>query len=116
MAGEPLLKHFDSPDEVREFEKVRVEVVHLGETTLERRFYQPGWRWSEDSKPRAGTDSCQVHHTGHVVAGSMVIRMDDGHEFEMGPGDAAVVPPGHDGWVVGDEPVEYFEIIRADGS
>lgn len=113
MAAEPLLKHFDSPDEVREFEKVRVEVVHLVDTTLERRFYQPGWRWSEHSKPRAGTDSCQVHHTGHIVEGQMMIRMDDGTEFEMGPGDAAVVPPGHDGWVVGDETVRYFEIIGA---
>jgi uncharacterized cupin superfamily protein len=65
---------------------------------------EPGWRWSEHVKPIAGTASCQALHTGHVISGRIMIRMDDGSEREFGPGDAYVIPPGHDGWVVGDEP------------
>lgn len=109
----PILKRLDDPDEVREFEKGRVEVVHLGDATIARLLLEPGWRWSEHVRPKVGTDSCQVFHTGYVVKGRLATRMDDGTEFEMGPGEAAVIPPEHDGWVVGDEPVEYIEFTGA---
>ena len=78
--------------------------VQLGETTIGRGVFGPGWRWSESVKPIAGTDTCQAHHTLYVLSGHMGIRMDDGTEAEVGPGDAVVIPPGHDAWVVGDEP------------
>src|SRR5206468_11925959 len=63
--------------------------------------FEPGWKWSESVKPIAGTDSCQVAHTGYQLSGRMVVRMDDGSEHEFRPGDAGIIPPGHDAWVVG---------------
>ena len=66
--------------------------------------FEPGWRWSEDVKPIAGTDSCQVHHTGICISGSMTVRYDDGGEMTIGPGDVVDLAPGHDAWTLGDEP------------
>jgi Cupin domain len=98
-------KRFESPDEVREFEaNGRVELVNLDSGPVGRGTFEPGWRWSNDVKPLAGTDSCQVEHIGYVVAGRMKVVMDDGQEVEVGPGDAFHMPPGHDAWTVGDEP------------
>jgi hypothetical protein len=83
-----------------------VEVTTLGEFNASRFVLKPGWRWSESVKPIVGTDSCQVLHTGYNVSGRLHVRMEDGTEEEgFGPGDAYVIPPGHDAWVVGDEPV-----------
>ena len=70
---------------------------------------QPGWKWSEHIKPLVGTDSCQVAHQGITISGSMCVKMDDGTEITFGPGDAFYIPPGHDGWVVGDEPMKCYE-------
>jgi hypothetical protein len=98
-------KSLDSPDETRTFENGKTEVVTLGDFTASRLVLAPGWRWSENVKPIAGTDSCQVLHTGYQVSGRLYVRLDDGTEKEFGPGDAYVIPPGHDAWVVGDEPV-----------
>ena len=99
-----LIKSLDSPDETRPFAAHgSMAVVQLGETTIGRGTFEPGWRWSQDVKPIAGTDSCKFHHTLYVLSGRMGVRMDDGAEFEVGPGDAAVIPPGHDAWTVGDE-------------
>ena len=67
--------------------------------------FEPGWRWSNDVKPIAGTDSCEAPHFQYHVSGRLAIRMDDGTEFVAGPGDITVLPSGHDAWVVGDEPV-----------
>ena len=78
-----------------------------------RAIFEPGWKWSESVKPIAGTDSCQVAHMGYQISGRMKVRMDDGSEQEFGPGDAGVIPPGHDAWVVGDEPVVFIDFQGA---
>src|SRR3712207_4959819 len=106
MAAQSLQqKNLDSPDETRTFENGKTQVVKLGDFTASRLVLEPGWRWSENVKPIAGTDSCQVLHTGYHVSGRLHVRLDDGTEKEYGPGGAYVIPPGHDAWVVGDEPV-----------
>ena len=96
-------KNLSNPDETRSFSKGKLELVTLGGVKFSRVTFEPGWRWSESVKPIAKTDSCQVHHTGYVVSGQMVVRMDNGEEQEYGPGDTYVIPPGHDAWIVGDE-------------
>jgi hypothetical protein len=102
VAGVHLLD-FDSPDETRAPEKTRVDVVRLGDTTAARFAFEPGWKWSECVKPVVGTDSCQVRHVGVVQSGRLAVRHEDGTEAEVGPGQAYVIEPGHDAWVVGDE-------------
>ena len=99
----------DAPDEVREPEMTRVEVVRLEGYTLGRFNFQPGWRWSKCIKPVVGTDSCQVRHVGVAQAGRLHVRHEDGTEADVGPGDAYVIEPGHDAWVVGDETFVGFE-------
>lgn len=98
-------KTFDSPDEVRPMSgKGLVELVNIGGGMVGKATFEPGWRWSEHVKPIAGTGSCQAAHLGYVLSGRQGIRMDDGTELEFGPGDVIAIPPGHDGWVIGDEP------------
>ena len=99
-----LSRNFSNPDEVLTFPKGRADNVTLGEITVGRFVQQPGWRWSEQIKPIAGTESCQFHHTGVGISGRGMIRMDDGTEMLISPGDVFDIPPGHDQWVVGDEP------------
>lgn len=101
----PELKRFDSPDEVRSFEKGRVELVKFGDATVGRFTLQPGWKWSESVKPVVGTDWCEQAHFAYQVSGRLRVQMKDGMEFDSGPGDISIVPPGHDAWVVGNEPV-----------
>lgn len=108
MAGVQRLD-FDAPDETRSPDKTRVDVVRLGGMSAARFAFEPGWRWSECIKPVAGTDSCQVLHVGVAQAGRIVVAHDDGTELEIGAGDAYVIEPGHDAWVVGDEPFVAFE-------
>ena len=96
-------KDFTDPDEVRQFPHGHVDLVNVGPATVGRAEFEPGWRWSQDVKPIAGTASCQAAHTGYVLSGRMHVVMDDGTEGEAGPGDAVVISPGHDAWVVGDE-------------
>ena len=96
---------FDKPDEVREGEQWRLELLNLaGGAQVGRITVQPGWKWSEHVKPIAKTESCQAAHLGYFVSGRMKVVMDDGEEMEYGPGDFAVMAPGHDAWIVGDEP------------
>jgi len=97
-------KSVDKEGEVREFPKGQVQVVTVGSITVTRSNMQPGWRWSECVKPIAGTDSCQVPHHGYAITGVLGVRMDDGTEITINPGDAYSVGPGHDGWTIGDEP------------
>jgi len=97
-------KRFDHPDEVRTVEKGRIEIVELGELVVGRAIFEPGWRWSEHVKPIVGTESCQVHHIGYVISGRIHIEMDSGASIEVSGGDTFECPPGHDAWVVGDEP------------
>jgi quercetin dioxygenase-like cupin family protein len=105
MAASETLKSkaLDSPDETRTFEHGKMQIVNIDEATAGRVSLEPGWKWSEDVKPLAQTDSCQVLHTGYVVQGRMKVAHDDGSEMEVGPGEAYVIRPGHDAWIVGDE-------------
>jgi uncharacterized cupin superfamily protein len=98
------VKSFDSPDETRPFEgNGHVDVVQVGGQGVGRGQFEPGWKWSTNLKPIAQTDSCEVSHLGYCVSGRMKVSMDDGGEFEIGPGEVAAIPPGHDAEVVGDE-------------
>ena len=104
MAGTEV-KNFDSPDEKRPFEgNGGVDVVSVAGKSVGRGTFEPGWKWSENVKPIAGTDSCEVSHLGYCISGRMKVYMDDGSESEIGAGDVAAIPPGHDAEVVGDEP------------
>ena len=100
---------FDSPTETRTPEKTRVDVVRIDGTTAARFAFEPGWKWSECVKPVAGTDSCQARHVGVVQAGTMHVEHEDGSELDLGPGDAYVIEPGHNAWVLGDEAFVGFE-------
>jgi uncharacterized cupin superfamily protein len=103
-------RNIDKPDETRNFKAHgHMDVVTLGDFTLGRGTFEPGWRWSEDVKPIAGTESCMTHHTGICLSGSMTIRSDDGTETTVGPGDVFVLAPGHDAWTLGDEPCVMYD-------
>ena len=97
-------KSFDSPEETRKVDKGRIEVLNLGGAQVMRASFEPGWKWSECVKPVAGTESCQVSHLIYTVSGRMKVRMDDGKEIDIKPGDVTSLPPGHDAWIVGEEP------------
>ena len=102
-------KNFADPDEVREFPNGRVEILEIGNGQVGRIIAEPGWRWSNDVKPIAGTHSCEAPHFQYHVSGRLAIRMDDGTELIAGPGDITSLPSGHDAWVVGDEPVVVID-------
>lgn len=102
-------KTFASPDERRSPAKTEMEIVNVGAVKAARLTLQPGWRWSECIKPIAKTDSCQMHHVGMVTAGKMHVHHDDGSEIDLAPGDAYVIEPGHDAWVVGSEQFVGYE-------
>ena len=97
-------KSFATPDEVRPLPMARASVISLDETTVARSEFNPGWRWSTDLAPIMGTKSCQIQHLGHAVSGNMHVRMDDGEELDIPPDSIYEIPPGHDAWVVGEEP------------
>ena len=105
MAG-MIRKSLNAPDEVRPFEgdSGQLELVNTKGGAVGRATFKPGWRWSEHVKPIAKTDSCQAAHLGYFVSGRMNVVMDDGEEMEYGPGDFGLIPPGHDAWIVGNEP------------
>src|SRR5215210_3180112 len=102
-------RDFDSPDETRTPDKTQVDVVRISGTTAARFAFEPGWRWSDCLKPVAGTESCQARHVGVVHSGRMAVKHEDGTEVEIGPGEAYVIEPGHDAWVIGDERFVGFE-------
>jgi quercetin dioxygenase-like cupin family protein len=104
------LINFDAPTEVRTFENGRFELYEVGPATLGRATYEPGWRWSEHVGAATGERSCQVEHVGFVLAGQAAVKMDDGTERVMRAGDLFHIPPGHDSWVVGDEPYVSLHI------
>ena len=106
MATKTLLdsKHIAQPDERREMAHGVMEVVNLPGVSVTRATLEPGWRWSTDVAPTVGTRSCQVRHQGYIISGRIHVRMDDGAETELEPGDAFVIDPGHDAWVVGQQP------------
>ena len=102
-------RKFGSPDEVRSFEKGKMEILKMEGGIVGRLILQPGWRWSLHVKPLAKTDWCEAPHFQYHVSGRLHIRMSDGREFEAGPGDVTCLPSGHDAWVVGKEPVVLID-------
>ncbi len=97
-------RRFSEPANVRTFPRGRVDVIELDDVVVGRMTYEPGWRWSIDVKPIAGTKLCEFHHVGLTLSGRLRVGMPDGTELELGPGDVFEIPPGHDAWVVGDVP------------
>jgi quercetin dioxygenase-like cupin family protein len=102
-------KDVTGTNETTTFEHGRVEAVRVGDFMIRRNTFEPGWRWSEHVRPIAKTDTCQVHHIGYVLSGTLGVRTNDGGEAEIGPGEAYEILPGHDGWVIGDEAVTSIE-------
>ena len=109
-----VLKRFEQPDEVREMPKGRFELLRLGGMTIGRATYEPGWRWSEHVGKAIGADLCEVEHVGLVLSGSATAAMRDGQVTVMTAGDAFYIPPGHDSWVVGDDPYVSLHIGGAE--
>src|ERR1041385_3010580 len=114
MSAQMVKRSFDRPDERKSpAPRTTVEVVQLGGLTFNKMTMEPGWRWSKDVQPVAKTGSCQAHHVLSFVSGRLRVRMDDGREEEFGPGAIAIIPAGHDAWVVGDEPNVSLEMAAA---
>jgi quercetin dioxygenase-like cupin family protein len=103
-------KSLSSPEETRRFPKGKVELVTVGGVTFGRATFEPGWKWSDHVQPIVRTKSCEAPHTQFHVSGRLRVRMDDGAEIEYGPGDVGVIPPGHDAWVVGNEPAVMIDV------
>jgi class 3 adenylate cyclase len=107
-------RRFDESEDVRITGRGRVEIVELDDRVIGKLVWDPGWRWSVDVKPIAGTQYCQSHHVGYCVSGRLRVQMSDGVELEIGPNEVFEIPPGHDAWVLGDEPFVTidFEAMR----
>jgi quercetin dioxygenase-like cupin family protein len=110
---EVILKRFETPDEVRTFARGKFELVHIGGMTIGRATYEPGWKWSVHVGRALGKAACDVEHVGIVIAGRATAAMNDGRVFEMKPGDIFYIEPGHDSWVVGDEPYVSLHLMGA---
>ena len=109
-----ILKRFDAPDEVRELEKGRFEIVHLGGITVGRATYQPGWRWSQHVGPSVGAAYCHIEHVGLVLSGTATAAFEDGKVTELRAGELFYIPPRpHDSWVVGDQPYISLHFLGA---
>jgi hypothetical protein len=104
-------KTFHSPDETTNLgEKLKVELITVGDLKIQKVTAEPGWRWSKHLKSVVKTESCEKHHLLYMISGRLGARMNDGKEEEFGPGELGVVPPGHDGFTVGNEPAVWLEI------
>lgn len=103
-------RNFSMPEKTKHVGRMKVETVTIGSLKFSRNTAAPGWKWSEDVKPIVGTESCQVNHLIYVISGKVHTRMDDGTEMEFSAGDFGSIPPGHDGWTVGEEPVVWIEL------
>ena len=112
--GNARVRRFDDPDERREFELGQFELILAGNLTLGRAEYQPGWRWSEHVGSAQGQTSCQVAHVGFVLSGRNRVVMDDGQVIDLAPGDLFEIGPGHDSWVLGDEPYVSIHLMGAE--
>jgi hypothetical protein len=103
------VKGFSKPDEVRTFDKGKLELIKVGGALIGRATLQPGWKWSESVKPIAKTESCEAPHFQYHASGTIRIRMDDGMVKDVKAGEVSLIPTGHDAWVVGDEPVVLID-------
>ena len=113
MKTDTIIKRFDNPDEVREFEKGKFEIVNIGGMSIGRASYEPGWKWSEHVGQLARTDMCEVEHVGIVINGQSAVLMRDSKEIILRAGDISYVAPGHDSWVVGDEQYISLHLLGA---
>jgi len=104
------VKRFSRPDKVRTCPKARLELISIGNATVGRTVFEPGWRWKSSVQPLVNTESCKTPHLQLHLSGTMRIRMDDGSEFDCRPGDVSFLPSGHDAWVVGEEPAVVVEL------
>jgi hypothetical protein len=113
--NEVILKRFEQPDDTRQFEKGKFEIVRIGGLTIGRATYQPGWKWSDHVSPLAGTAFCELEHVGVVISGKATAAMEGGGVHELGPGTIFYVPPlPHDSWVIGEEPYVSLHFLGAD--
>ena len=103
-------KSLESPDEVRPTPFGHVDIYNLDDLVIGRMVFQPGWHWMEHVQPIAGTSLCQYHHVGVCVSGRLGNRLEDGTTIEIGPGMVFEIPPGHDGWVIGDEAFVAYDV------
>lgn len=106
-------RSFDTPDETRSAGTGKAEIIGVDDLTMMRITLPPGWQWSEQLKAVAGTESRQAPHFQYVISGRLGVRMDDGAEATFVPGDLSVLPPGHDAWVLGDEPCVLIDVTGA---
>jgi hypothetical protein len=111
--SEILKKSFKTPEETRTFPKGRLEIVTLDGITIGKSIFEPGWRWTEVMPPIAKTATCQAAHTNYILSGRLHVKMDDGTDKEYGPGDVGIIPPGHDAWVIGNEPCVMIDYTGA---
>ena len=110
-----ILKNFDNPDEVRTFDRGKLEIVRIAGMTLGRASYEPGWKWSDHVSPLAGTPLCEVEHVAMVLSGRAMAAMKDGAQVELTAGTLFYVPPiAHDSWVIGDEPYVSLHFLGAE--
>ncbi len=106
-----MRKSFNQPDEARELPLVKMDIVNIGNWNAYRFTFEPGWRWTEHTAPYAETETCMVEHSlWMIISGRFIVQMDDGRKEEFGPGDVGFLPPGHDAWVVGEEPVVGIDL------
>ena len=106
-------RSLSSPDETRAPDKTKIEVVNVGDHEVGRMTLQPGWKWSECIKPVVHTETCQAEHLGYVISGRIHIQQHDGSGADLEPGDAYTIAPGHDAWVLGNEPFICVEFKSA---
>jgi EutQ-like cupin domain len=108
-----ILKAFENPDETRHFEKGRFDLVHIGTMTIGRASYEPGWKWSTHVGQAAGEQLCDIGHIGLVMSGRAMVAMKDGKQIELKAGDLFYIAPGHDSWVIGNEPYVSLHFLGA---
>jgi|SRR5688572_7345208 hypothetical protein len=112
---EVILKRFETPDEIRVFEKGKFEIVRIGGLTIGRATYDAGWKWSEHVSPLAGTPLCEVEHVGLALSGRAMAAMEDGTEIELTAGSLFYIPPvAHDSWVIGEEQYVSLHFLGAE--